>query len=495
MNFSHLLDLPITNSQSPSKDGGDFVISAITSDSRKVLKDSVFVAIKGTSGDGHSYLQQALANGAGAIVVEDLSKVPRPISAKVLLVDSTRKFLDAAIARFYNNPSLELLSFGVTGTNGKTTTTYLIEHILNQLGSPTAVMGTIDHHFLSESFQTENTTPGPEELHARLRQFVEKGAKSLAMEVSSHALTQNRADSVHFDVVIFTNLTRDHLDYHQDMESYFWSKQLLFDDVLWKSLKADRVSVVNVDDPYGARIRTGPGTRLVTYGRKTSDYQFDVFNASLNGMEYVMRHRGRQFTGNTHLVGTHNLYNIAGALAALSEKGFHIYEAMSALESFYGVPGRLQKVTNAKNRHVFVDYAHTDDALRNVLNALRDVRDTSGSSGKIITVFGCGGDRDKGKRPLMAKVAEELSDFVVVTSDNPRTEDPQKIIDDICTGFSDINKLKKLVDRREAIRYALEQSQEGDIVLIAGKGHEDYQILGTQKMNFRDDLVAAECLK
>jgi UDP-N-acetylmuramoyl-L-alanyl-D-glutamate--2,6-diaminopimelate ligase len=265
--------------------------------------------------------------------------------------------------------------------------------------------------------------------------------------------------------------------------------------VLWSSLKPTRVSIVNGDDEYGARIKTAPGTGKVTFGQRTGDYCFDIIKNNLNGMEYSIRVGGRLYVGHTQLVGVHNLYNICGVLAALAEMKISLYDSIESLKSFVGVPGRLQRVPNNKSRHVFIDYAHTDDALRNVLSALTNVRESADAKSRMITVFGCGGDRDAGKRPLMAKAAEHFSDLVIVTSDNPRTEDPQAIIDGISAGFENPNKVKKIVDRREAIRYAIEVSQEDDIILIAGKGHEDYQIVGSQKLSFRDDMVAAEYLK
>lgn len=487
--FSQIPGVKVANNSFPQTQ-----ILQITSDSRKVRPGTLFVAIRGQNTDGHQFLSQAIQQGASAVVCEEGFDLGS-LSVPAFQVASGRVFLDSALSLFWKEPSMELLCLGVTGTNGKTTCTYLLEHLLNGFGCATAVMGTIDHHLGSRSFPTQNTTPGPEELHQRLRLFIDHGAKALAMEVSSHALDQRRTESVHFDGVLFTNLTQDHLDYHKDMESYFWSKQRLFDDVLWASRKPGRVSVINIDDPYGARIRTAPQTRLVSFGQTNGDYRFQVRKISLAGMEYAVHFRGQVFIGQTTMVGLHNLYNMTGALALVSEKGFALRDAQEILASFAGVPGRLQRVNNQQERHVFVDYAHTDDALRNVLSALRLVRDQSGSSGRLITVFGCGGDRDKGKRPKMARAAEEFSDLVIVTSDNPRTEDPSQIISDICQGFERADKVQRLTDRREAIRHAIAVSQPGDIVLIAGKGHEDYQILGTTKVDFRDDLVAMEFLK
>jgi len=472
-------------------------LSGLFNDARKVVPGSVFVAIRGTAADGHSFIPDAIAKGAVALVVEDRSKVPASYPGFVLQVPNTREILDILACRFYLDPGQELFCVGVTGTNGKTSVTYMTEAILNAGQIPTGVIGTVNHHLGDKVWPSEMTTPDPIFLQKRLREFRSEGALAVAMEVSSHALDQKRVHSVPFNTVIFTNLTRDHLDYHGTMENYFEAKQKLFTDLLWSTTKSPCFAIINTADKYGRRLHVADPAVLWTYGAADSDIRYQIL-----GMDFALTHF-KVWTpmgdGEIRLPmsGTHNVLNALAALGAGLSAGLPLSLCISALEKFTGVPGRLQSVPNSRDISVFVDYAHSPDALENVLTALNSVRESLKSSARIWTVFGCGGDRDKGKRPLMAKTALKFSDHVVITSDNPRTEDPQAVIQDILTGVtsSDKSKTTVIVDRKEAIHQALQSAQPGDVVLIAGKGHEDYQIIGKEKLPFSDVKVAQEALQ
>ncbi|AGH96237.1 UDP-N-acetylmuramoyl-L-alanyl-D-glutamate--2,6-diaminopimelate ligase [Pseudobdellovibrio exovorus] len=466
-------------------------IESICFDARQVKPNSVFVALKGGAHDGHDYLEQAITAGAVALVVENKSKIPEGYPYFVFEVPDTRQALDLLAARFYGFPSQDLFCFGVTGTNGKTSITYILEHILNHQNRLTGVMGTVNHRIGEQVWESQMTTPDAVTLQSRLKDFLDAGGKAAALEVSSHALEQRRAHSVHFNTVIFTNLTLDHLDYHKDMANYFSAKQKLFTDLMWMSVKIPKFAVINTDDPYGRRLRVAEEVIAWTYGKDEADFQFRILNMSFTETEFQVRTAVETIKAVLPVSGEHTIYNIvASAVAALS-CGISLEKSFEALKSFHGVPGRLQRVDSLSSKTVFVDYAHTPDALENVLKALQSVRKNSKLNNKIITVFGCGGDRDRSKRPLMAAIAAKMSDFVVVTSDNPRTEDPQAIVDEVVKGLPpNFSHVIVEVDRDLAIKKAIEQAADDDVILIAGKGHEDYQIIGTEKRHFSDFEVA-----
>jgi UDP-N-acetylmuramoyl-L-alanyl-D-glutamate--2,6-diaminopimelate ligase len=467
-------------------------VTGLTNDSRKVAFGNMFVAIRGHQQDGHLALPAAIQNGAQFLIVEDAGKVPEGFTGFFHVVKNSRAALDYLASRFYQDPSRRLLMFGVTGTNGKTSSTYMFEHICNFCAVPTGVIGTIDHHFKDQTWETSVTTPGPIELQERLKQMREAGAKAVAMEVSSHALSQQRVDSVHFNTVLFTNLTQDHLDYHKNMQNYFLEKQKLFTEILWKSGKVPTFAIINTDDSFGRKMRVAGYAGLWTYGqRKSADFCFRITRSDFSRTEFILNSPFGEFKATIPLCGTHNVYNAVGVIAASASIGIPVAYSLRALSTFAGVPGRLQLVPNSKNIHVFVDYAHTPDALENVLQSICKVRTDSQQQTKIITVFGCGGDRDKTKRPLMAEIAERFSDQVIVTSDNPRTEDPMMIISDILAGLKDKKHFVE-PDRKKAIQQALQLARPGDVVLIAGKGHEPYQIIGTTKTHFNDFEIATE---
>lgn len=473
-------------------------LSDICNDARKAKAFSVFVAIKGEKVDGHSFIPQAINNGAIAIVCENKDSVPGDFKGFVLQVPDSRKALDLLASRFYGDPGRQLICIGVTGTNGKTSTTYMIECILNSDQKPTGVIGTINHHLNlngeNKVWDSELTTPDPITLQKRLSEMKEHGAKAVAMEVSSHALEQKRVDSVPFDAVVFTNLTRDHLDFHRDMKSYFRAKERLFLDLLKETTKLPSFAIINMDDPWGRKIRVPDPSIIITYGRKDADLRYKILEMNYHSTKFEIISPTGSKQVSLPMPGLHNVQNALAALAVGFIAGVPLEKGIQALESFSGVPGRLQLVPNKKNKNIFVDYAHSPDALENVLKSLEKIRKLKKTKAKIWTVFGCGGDRDKGKRPLMGAIAAQFSDQVVVTSDNPRTEDPEAIIIDILAGITEDkkNKTLKLVDRKEAIHQAISMMADDDILLIAGKGHEDYQIIGKEKIYFSDYKVVQD---
>jgi UDP-N-acetylmuramoyl-L-alanyl-D-glutamate--2,6-diaminopimelate ligase len=472
-------------------------VSGIFQNSQNVIAGGVFVAIKGFSFDGHNYLKEACSKGAIAVVVKDEANIPQDFSGAVVVVEDTRVALNALASRFQGSPAQGLFCVGITGTNGKTSVTYLVEHILNQFGWKVGVMGTIDHHMGNHRWTSQLTTPDALVLQKRLREFVSLGARACVFEVSSHALTQHRADNIPFDVVVFTNLSRDHLDYHADMEDYFHSKEKLFREIPLMVEGKSVSAVLNVDDSYGQRIQTAAGVRSISYGQRASDLSFRVLDSSFEGTWVEIKTYRGEAQLKVPLPGIHNVYNAMAAIGVALVADVALETCLKAIESFKGVPGRLQRVPNDKGINVFVDYAHTDDALRTVLAELNKVRKSISGSCRIITVFGCGGDRDRGKRPLMGEAAFSNSDMTFVTSDNPRSEEPQSIIDDVMEGLPKEelnNSLFTEVDRKAAIHRALNSARPGDVVLIAGKGHEDYQIVGDQTLAFSDYEVAKELL-
>jgi UDP-N-acetylmuramoyl-L-alanyl-D-glutamate--2,6-diaminopimelate ligase len=408
-------------------------------------------------------------------------------------------------AEFYGNPTAAVPLIGITGTNGKTTTTYLIEAILGAAGIPPAVLGTISYRFGEIRIEASHTTPESTELQSAFRQLADAGAKSFVMEVSSHALEQKRVDGCHFDVGIFSNLTRDHLDYHDTMENYLEAKSRLFSDLLCTDeTKPYRRAVINMDDPSGPVIRKQSACPVITYG---IDFHGDVYPVapiiSVRGISGSIRTPKGEFPFASNLLGRFNLSNILAAVSAGIALDLSLDAIRSGIEHHRTVPGRMQRVDNSHGITLLVDYAHTGDALENVLSTLSEL-----ATARIITVFGCGGDRDPGKRPIMGRIAAEWSDLAIVTSDNPRTEDPLNILEQIKTGILPLGAKELSVEelangcstkgflmlenRREAIRMAVRVARPGDIILLAGKGHEDYQIIGTTKYHFDDCEEAAQ---
>lgn len=378
-------------------------VEAVCFDTRAVKPNSVFVAIKGNDRDGHDYLPQAVQAGAIALVVENKSKVPADYPYLVVEIPDTRAALDMLASRFYEYPSQQLFCIGVTGTNGKTSITYILEHILDHHKKTIGVMGTVNHRAGSKVWNSQMTTPDPVTLQSRLRDFINEGAMGAVMEVSSHALDQKRVQSVNFNAAIFTNLTLDHLDYHKDMQSYFAAKQKLFTDMMWLSLKTPKFAVINIDDSYGRKIKVADEVITWTYGQNECDFQFKILNMNFAETEFEIKTSIETHKITLPVSGVHTIYNIVASCVAAISCGINLEQSLQALKNFKGVPGRLQKVESTSQKVVFVDYAHTPDALENVLRSIQQVRKQSKLKNKIITVFGCGGDRDKTKRPLDRK--------------------------------------------------------------------------------------------
>jgi len=468
--------------------------SGVFFDTRELEPYGVFVAIRGNGADGHKYLSDANARGAYAIVVEDISAVPDFFRGAVVEVLDSRAALQALSQRFYGNPGDRMLSVAVTGTNGKTSFSYILEHMMNAVGVPCGVMGTIDHHVKEKTWRTSLTTPDPVTLQKRLLDFEELGAESFVIEASSHALKQERIRQG-IDIAVFTNFSRDHMDYHPTEEDYFQSKARLFTKAFNKE-GGKAFGLVNGEDPYGQRIAIVGDRECFTFGESVNhDFSFEIQSETLSGCDFKVRFpKSAPWVVNSPLVGRHNVYNTVAALATVYLLGFNWQRGAQALRKFTGIPGRLQHVPNSRGIHAFVDFAHTDEALRSVLTQMKTLGKKAGA-GRLICVFGCGGDRDRGKRKFMGKVATELSRHVVVTSDNPRTEDAHKIIDDILDDrVVDNDNIFVEVDRDLAIAKAVSLCRKGDILVVAGKGHEKYQTIGVRKMRFDDVKILGEAL-
>jgi UDP-N-acetylmuramoyl-L-alanyl-D-glutamate--2,6-diaminopimelate ligase len=461
-------------------------ISFISRDSSNLDSDCVFVAIKGNSWDGHSFIDQAIAKNVQLILAESYHGKNK----KVVIVPNSRKTFADLCHMYQGKPSEKLFTVGITGTNGKTTTSFMVETILNKLNMPCGVIGTINHHLQDKVWPTKLTSPGAEELQLRLKQFVEAGAKSAVMEVTSHALDQHRVDGTQFDAAIFTNLTQDHLDYHKTMDNYYLAKERLFTDLLAHSSKKNPVAFVNADDIYARRVSF---PNMYSYGRMNGDIRFSVLKMDFNGTNMQIVESGKHFKAHISTVGLHNIYNAFSAALTTKALGMGLEETLKLLADAPSVAGRLEKMADTKGRHIFVDYAHTPDALERALLFLKEIQlQQNDSKQKLIVVFGAGGNRDKTKRPIMGEIATRLADHVIVTSDNPRFEKPDEIIRDILVGCKKAQNLKSIVDRREAIRTALTMSQDNDIVIIAGKGHEDYQEIEGVRHPFSDQKCVKE---
>lgn len=461
-------------------------VSGVHHDSRSVRPGGVFCALKGAGRDGHEFIQAAIENGAVAV----LSERPNPAEflATWIQVGNGRAAMAIAAANFEGHPSLRFPVVGVTGTNGKTTTAFLVHHLMQSILRRAGLLGTIYYSTGEVLVEASHTTPESTEVQRLLREMADADCRGMAMEVSSHGLAQNRVTGVSFDVGIFTNLTQDHLDYHLTMENYFAAKRLLFEQMDTETAKKG-TAVINLDDPYGERLAKTRFERLrvMTYGRgANADFRIGDLRSDFNGTQYQLRFQDRQFLVRIPLIGSFNVYNSVAAIAAGWAIGLNLREVVSKMADAPQVPGRLELVGGRQtNYRVFVDYAHTPDALTNVLSTLRALEPN-----RIITVFGCGGDRDSTKRPLMAAAAEAGSDLCILTSDNPRTEDPKKILSDAARGFIRGGH-EVLEDRWEAIRRAINLAGERDIVLIAGKGHESYQEINGVRHDFDDRKVAA----
>jgi UDP-N-acetylmuramoyl-L-alanyl-D-glutamate--2,6-diaminopimelate ligase len=464
----------------------DVNVEGIAYDSRKVKKNYIFVCVVGMKTDGHTYMDQSIKSGANVVVVQ---KDIEPIKGVTIIkVADSRKTLAKVSANFFQNPTESMDVIGVTGTNGKTTITHLIKNILGKSGVPAGLIGTISHQILDKEYKANNTTPESLELQKMFKEMKEVKVNACAMEVSSHSLVLDRVEGINFKIGVFTNLTRDHLDFHESIENYKNAKAKLF-------YQTTLANIINIDDPYGDEIAQEVKplqTKLITYGIKgKADIYAEDISISPKGANFTLV--TPKFKGNIKIStpGMFSVYNALAAMAVCYALGFEYEQIKKGIESIEGVPGRFESIQNEKNHTVIVDYSHTPDALENALNTIKEFVE-----GKIITVFGCGGDRDKVKRPMMGEIAGKLSDLCIITSDNPRSEEPNEIIKAIEVGIKKTNcKYKMIVDRKEAIKEAIKNSNEKDIILIAGKGHETYQILKDQMIDFDDRKIAQEILR
>ncbi|RPJ10994.1 MAG: UDP-N-acetylmuramoyl-L-alanyl-D-glutamate--2,6-diaminopimelate ligase [Deltaproteobacteria bacterium] len=493
-------------------------IKGIAYHSKQVRKGFLFSAIRGLAVDGHLFVDEAIEQGASAVILERA----RETGVTTVLVPNSRKALARASANYYGDPSSQVTLIGITGTNGKTTTAYLLESILKAAGFRVGVIGTINTRYGRKETPSPNTTPESLDLQRILREMAGEGVTHAIMEVSSHGLDLDRVFACHFDGAAFTNFTSDHLDYHHTLEDYFKGKRKLFSEVLAKSRKARRFAVTNDDDPKGEAMVEGIDVPILRYGlNSSSPISADQVRSTFEGLSCRIRTPKGAFSIQSKLIGRYNLYNILAAVATGMGIGLPLSMLKTGVEALAGVSGRFEKIENPRGIHIVVDYAHTQDALERILLGLRSILSGRNGEGeasdkregerKIITVFGCGGDRDRTKRPLMGEVAGRYSDLSVLTSDNPRTEDPLAIMKEVEAGLKSLclnewsrNGMRSwraergylsIPDRREAIRMAIRLAQPSDIVLIAGKGHEDYQIIGKEKFPFDDRVEARKALE
>lgn len=460
-------------------------VQGIAMDSRQVQPGDLYACVPGLNVDGHDFAAQAVEKGAVALLVERML----PLDVPQLQVDNVRGVMGLVAANIYDHPASKLEVIGVTGTNGKTTITHLVEQIATEEGEKVGLIGTLGARIAGREVPGSRTTPEAIDLQKLLREMVDEGVELAVMEVSSHALVMGRVMGCEFDAGIFSNLTQDHLDYHKTMEEYLQAKAQLFSSLRGK--KEPKIGVINGDDPAATTLIELSAAPVVTYGVKAAqlDYRAEDIELTADGVSFTVRFKGRTEQVTYSTPGMFSVYNALAAFAWGVESGRSPQLVKEALAAVQGVPGRFESVRMGQPFQVIVDYAHTPDGLENVCRTAREF-----TKGRLITVFGCGGDRDKGKRPQMGAIAEQLSDHVIVTSDNPRTEDPRQIIQDILEGIEGIDYTAN-VNRREAIECACILAKEGDTVLIAGKGHEDYQIIGKEVFPFDDREVAREALR
>jgi len=464
-------------------------VSSICYDSRKVKRNSVFVAIKGTNTDGHRFILDAINKGAMAVILEDNNSVPDDIfvhekRAKILVANS-RKALAEISCALYKNPSEKIKLIGITGTNGKTTTTYFIKSILETAGEKTGLLGTIANYIGDVEIKSSLTTPESNDLNELLYKMHNEGCSYAVMEVSSHSLVMDRVYGLNFSSAVFSNITSDHLDFHVTFENYLSAKKILFDSLSYSSY-----AIYNSDDSHSKELVSNTKANLISYGTSSnSDFVLKNINYDLSGTTFTVEHKGDSFPVSTSLIGKFNAYNACAAFAVGFTSGIKEGKIIEGIKNTKQVPGRFEVISKG-NKKVIVDYSHTADSLEKALLAVKDiVKD----SAPVYTVFGCGGNRDKTKRPVMGKIATELSNYVLVTSDNPRFEDPFEIINDIKAGITKDN-YKVIENREEAISYAIKNSEENAVILIAGKGHENYQEIKGIRNHFSDREVAEKFL-
>lgn len=456
-------------------------IESIQYDSRKIKSGDVFFAIEGFNVDGHEYIDRAVEKGAKVIVIQ--KDVEAIANITYIKVENTRKALAIASGNYYDNPSKKMKIIGITGTNGKTTSAFMIKAILEEKGYKVGLIGTIANYIGQEEIHTDKTTPESLELHQLFSEMIEKGVNYCVMEVSSHSLELHRVFGIEFAESIFTNLTRDHLDFHKTFDNYFKAKAKLF--------SMSKNSIINIDDSYGKSIVEMVNRNVITYSiENPSDLTGKNLKLHSRGIEFKLNYNNEEVFIKLSIPGKYNVYNALGCIGATLNEGIDIYTIKNALEKVT-VPGRCEITTMNSNLNfdVIIDYSHTPDSLENILNNVREF-----TKGRLICVFGCGGDRDRTKRPIMGKIGGDLSDYAIITSDNPRTEDPNDILKEIVQGIES-NNYEVIENRREAIKRAIEIAKKGDIIVVAGKGHETYQILKDKTIDFDERKVVAEIIK
>lgn len=466
------------------KPDGNPEIASVEIDSRLVQKGSLFVCIDGFTVDGHQFVEKAIEKGAVAIVAhkEIVSSVP------VVLVSDTSRAVSILANAFYEYPTSKFPLIGITGTNGKTSTANMIEQILRFVGKSTGVIGTVGMKINDEFFEVKNTTPDIITLQKIFQQMSEKNIDGAVMEVSSHALHQGRIHGCEFDIAVFTNLTQDHLDYHKTMEEYQKAKGLLFSQ-LGNSYRQTKFAILNNDEAASNEFKIHTQANIITYGIDTnSDIMAKNITMTSEGTKYTLVIANNSYYISMKLIGKFNVYNVLAAISACIAYGISEQQIIDAIGTLNGVAGRFELVEAGQNYTVIVDYAHTPDGLENVLRTVKEI-----AKGKIYSVCGCGGDRDKTKRPQMAKISTEYADESIFTSDNPRSEKPENILEDMVNGLKN-NTYKCIINRKEAIEYAVSNAKAGDVIIIAGKGHETYQIIGENVLEFDDRLVAKEAI-
>ncbi|MGA7217490.1 MAG: UDP-N-acetylmuramoyl-L-alanyl-D-glutamate--2,6-diaminopimelate ligase [Candidatus Sulfotelmatobacter sp.] len=474
---------------------GDPVVNSVEYDSRQVKPGCAFVAMRGESSDGNRFIDKAIQSGAVAVITDSAAETPRA-DVGWAVVSNGRRALARISANFYKKPAERIAIIGITGTNGKSTTAFLVESILSAARRKSALIGTIEYHVAGRVLPAPHTTPESLELNRILSEALGQGASDAVMEVSSHALAQERVYGVPFDVAVFTNLTRDHLDYHETMEKYFAAKRVLFEGC---GTDAPRAVVTNIDDEYGAKLAEFSRKRssvVLKYGWEHGDFHAQKVEITTRGTRFDLVSPKGKIAVFSPLIGRVNVYNVLAAAGACFARGCELQAIADGIDKLARVPGRFERVDCGQPFTVVVDYAHTDDALRNLTALARELASNSGANGRVLTMFGCGGDRDRKKRPLMGEAAGRGSDFIVLTSDNPRSEDPIAIINDAIVGLQKTGaKYAVEPDRRKAISFIIREARPGDIVLLAGKGHEKVQVTRDGSIPFDDVEVAREALR
>lgn len=462
----------------------DLEINSITQDTREITEGSLFVCITGALFDGHQFAQDAVEKGAVLLIAEK----PIDVSVPIIYVANANRAMAIVADAFYDHPSQDFRIIGVTGTNGKTTITHLIDQIFRDHQEVTGVIGTMYRRIGNTTFETKNTTPDSLTLQKTFAEMRQKNVTTCAMEVSSHSLVQGRVWGTDFDIAVFTNLSQDHLEYHHTMEEYAHAKSLLFSQLgnIYNPEKP-KYAILNMDDPVGRDFRKMTAAEVLTYGiEEAADFRANSIEITNHGTRFLLEFNGKEYPVHLQLAGKFNILNALGAIGAAYAAGLELETIISSLEGISGVRGRFELVKGPQDFAVVVDYAHTPDGLLNVLTTINEFK-----TGDVYCVVGCGGDRDKTKRPKMARIAMDYADHVIFTSDNPRTEDPNEILKDVVAELGSDESYLLEVDRRKAIELAVKKAQANDIILIAGKGHEDYQIIGTTKHHF-DDVEEAK---